>query len=380
MEHCLGIGIDIGTMEHVAIKSESRHNLGNCSLNEAEAYKTIPEALCMPKILWFGRHSRYRVIVYGLLGPSVDDLFSLCGHQLSLKTVLQLADQMISCLEHIHSHSYVHRDLKPGNFLMGVDNMRHVVHIIDFGMAECFAEPRPYVPGFCGSVTWASINAHTSDVGASQFPHSTSKPSSFYHTSSSISHCQLYGPVSLINILPTNSTPFLGTLTHAKKAQYPKDDLEALCYILVYLACGSLPWTLRNTRYSEEVHRLKTKMSPAEICGDLPAQFATHLDYARSLSINETPDYAELRKLYSDLFFSSGFKNDGLYDWSHPESPAAPAISVSSAINEPADSEQTTNMGMLVDLVTRPIKSFLSAAPMDSPSHGEEPVFGLNRG
>ena len=50
----------------------------------------------IPSIKWCGSEGDYNVLVMELLGPSLEDLFKFCSRKFSLKTVLLLADQLVS--------------------------------------------------------------------------------------------------------------------------------------------------------------------------------------------------------------------------------------------------------------------------------------------
>lgn len=77
-------------------------------------------------------------MVIELLGPSLEDLFTFCGRRFTMKTVLMLADQMLWRLDFIHAKGFIHRDIKPDNFLMGIGRQCNRVFIIDFGLAKKF--------------------------------------------------------------------------------------------------------------------------------------------------------------------------------------------------------------------------------------------------
>jgi len=54
----------------------------------------------IPNIRWSGIDGEDNVLVLDLLGPSLEDLLVYCGRKFSLKTVLMLADQMVSLMLH----------------------------------------------------------------------------------------------------------------------------------------------------------------------------------------------------------------------------------------------------------------------------------------
>jgi hypothetical protein len=47
---------------------------------------------------WFGVEGDYNVLVMELLGPNLEELLDFCGRKFSLKTLMMLADQIVSGL------------------------------------------------------------------------------------------------------------------------------------------------------------------------------------------------------------------------------------------------------------------------------------------
>ncbi|KAI5440315.1 bifunctional choline kinase/ethanolamine kinase cki1 [Lathyrus oleraceus] len=97
---------------------------------ESKLYMLLQGGTGVPHLKWFGVEGDYNVMAIDLLGPSLEDLFNYCNRKLTLKTVLMLADQLINRVEYMHSRGFLHRDIKPDNFLMGLGRKANQVLVI----------------------------------------------------------------------------------------------------------------------------------------------------------------------------------------------------------------------------------------------------------
>lgn len=266
------LGTNVQTNEEVAIKLENIKTKHPQLLYESKLYKILQGGTGIPNLRWFGTEGDYNVLVMDLLGPSLEDLFNFCSRKLSLKTVLMLADQMINRVEFVHSKSFLHRDIKPDNFLMGLGRRANQVYIIDFGLAKKYRD--------------ASTHQH--------IPYRENK-----------------------NL--TGTARYASMNTHLGIEQSRRDDLESLGYVLMYFLRGSLPWQglkagNKKQKY-EKISEKKVSTSIEALCRGYPTEFASYFHCCRSLRFDDKPDYASLKRLFRDLFIREGFQFDYVFDW-----------------------------------------------------------------
>lgn len=285
------LGINIISGEEVAIKLESVKAKHPQLEYESKVYKTLAGGVGVPFVRWFGTECDYNAMVLDLLGPSLEDLFNFCNRKFSLKTVLLLADQLvcltstfhnsfprltrfqISRIEYIHSRNFIHRDIKPDNFLMGIGKRGNQVNIIDFGLAKKFRDPKTHL----------------------HIPYRENK-----------------------NL--TGTARYTSINTHLGVEQARRDDLESLAYVLMYFLRGALPWQgLKAATKKQKYDRIMEKKmtTPTDIlCRGFPTEFGIFLNYTRALRFDDKPDYSYLRKLFRDLFVREGYQYDYVFDWS----------------------------------------------------------------
>ncbi|XP_026728895.1 uncharacterized protein LOC113494684 isoform X3 [Trichoplusia ni] len=136
------LAINIASGEEVAVKIESIKARHPQLLYESRVYKMLQGGIGIPHIRWYGYEKDHNILVMDLLGPSLEDLFNFCSRQFTIKTVLMLADQMLGRVEFIHCKCFIHRDIKPDNFLMGIGRHCNKLYMIDFGLAKKYRDLR----------------------------------------------------------------------------------------------------------------------------------------------------------------------------------------------------------------------------------------------
>lgn len=131
-------------------------------------------------------------------------------------------------MEYMHSKSLIHRDVKPENFLIGLEDRTSTIYVIDFGLSKVFRNPKtgthiPFKQGklLIGTARYASVN------------------------------------------------------THVGLEQSRRDDIESVIYMLIYFLKGELPWqglheSSLEKKYSR-IKELKIHTPVNSICEGLPS-------------------------------------------------------------------------------------------------------------
>ncbi|KAG5240684.1 casein kinase family protein [Salix suchowensis] len=332
----LYLGINVQSGEEVAVKLESVKTKHPQLHYESKLYMLLQGGTGIPHLKWFGVEVDYNVMVIDLLGPSLEDLFNYCNRKLSLKAVLMLADQLINRVEYMHSRGFLHRDIKPDNFLMGLGRKANQVYIIDYGLAKKYRDlqTHKHIPyrenkNLTGTARYASVNTH---LGVEQ---------SRRDDLESLGYVLMY---FLRGRLRTHLTCLTLLFVNLN-----------MCLILIHLVVSlfSLPWQgLKAGTKKQKYDRISEKkmLTPTEVlCKNYPSEFTSYFHYCRSLRFEDKPDYSYLKRLFRDLFIREGYQFDYVFDWTILKYPQIGSSSRSRPSSKPA-----VNPGQSAERMERP--------------------------
>ncbi|EEQ82997.1 hypothetical protein NCER_100199 [Vairimorpha ceranae BRL01] len=262
----------------VAVKVEKKGNMTQIK-HEYQVYKRLikfsnkfllpDEPVPIPKIFTYGKilvkDVYMNCLVMELLGKSLEELFVHSNRRFALKTVVKLAIRMLKSIEMVHNSHFVHRDIKPDNFVFDIEEKN--LYLIDFGLAKEYRDPRTHV------------------------------------------HREIRYDKSL-----TGTARYASIRTHQGYEQSRRDDLESLGYCLLYFLKGRLPWQglraeNKQERY-DKIKECKETLKIWELCADLPHEFYMYVFYVRNLGYEDWPNYEYLRGLFKTIMKKNEWRND----------------------------------------------------------------------
>mmetsp|Transcript_10644 Transcript_10644/g.20611 ORF Transcript_10644/g.20611 Transcript_10644/m.20611 type:complete len:375 (+) Transcript_10644:3421-4545(+) len=247
-------------------------------LSEARILKQLQSAQGIPAFYWVCSEPNYNAMVLELLGPSLHAMMQRFSKSLSIVTVVKVGDQLVKRIEYIHGKNFLHRDIKPDNFCIGLRKAKSIVYAVDFGLSKKYRDPKshqhiPYKENksLTGTARFASINSHMG-------------------------------------------------LELSRR-----DDLESVSYVMIYMATGELPWqgihaTTKQDKYRRIMDK-KNAVTPEILCRNLPGEFCFLLKYARSLRFEERPDYEYCTRLLQNIARRDNYDLLGELEWRPQSTP-----------------------------------------------------------
>ncbi|OHS99259.1 hypothetical protein TRFO_08512 [Tritrichomonas foetus] len=275
----------------VEMKNAKKHGL----IEEVHYLKMLRGSRMFPEFICSGETSDLRYFVMELLGPSISLVRRTLPEQKYTKlTATILAKEMLKCIEELHRRGYVHRDIKPGNFLIRPDRKMPIC-LIDFGLSRRYADretgnpiaPRND-PGFIGTCSFASVNAHEG------------------------------------------------------KELGRRDDIFSWFYTVIEMVERRLPWP--GSRDREKTYRTKQTIQPMQLCRSLPRQFATIYMKTQGLTFYDRPDYQSYYNLLDRAIMDLGGEGR-LFDWEHLPKETLDRISVISLDMGPLPNNNSRKRG-----------------------------------
>ena len=251
-------GLNTSTNEKIAIKVEKREKNQQGTLENEAMRLVYLQGEGIPKVYCYGNNQSHNLLVEELLGKSLEDIFNSYGKPFSLKTVCVLGIEMIKRIQFIHQKFYIHRDIKPDNFMTGRGENEKNIYIIDFGLAKK------------------------------------------YYSVSKAQHIKFCTGKHLIG-----TARYCARNAHRGYEQGRRDDIESIGYVLMYFLLGVLPWQglkiKKNEDQFEKIAEKKYNTPFEELTDGQPEEFLMYFKYIDNLKFEDQPNYVYLIGLFQTM-------------------------------------------------------------------------------
>ena len=243
-------GKNLRTNEYVAIKRVERN--ASSLKNEIKICNHLANIKGIYKLRWYGSDLKCNYAVFDLLGPSLkEELREKVRYD--YRTLVPIADQIITIIEHIHARSILHRDIKLDNFMLGLKD-KDTIYLIDYGLSKSYLRNNEHIK--------KTINTN--------------------------------------NIVGT--IEYISPNVHEGMTPSRRDDLISLGYMFVHMLLGELPWTqLVNDK---TIIIYKQALLQKNTAYEIPNEIREFLTIVTHLEYKETPPYKKLQHSLNNVIYN----------------------------------------------------------------------------
>jgi serine/threonine protein kinase len=234
---------DIYTSKECAIKIEKKSkNLQTNEIvfiiREAHIHNRLHDVEQIPRLLWFGHDTQFYYMVLPLLSGTFRNLLFDLEIPSNRESWIRVGQHMLHSIRALHNHGYIHRDIKPDNFMF---DDKGKVYLIDLGMCKNYLRNGQHIAP------------------------------------------KIRTPASGI----IGTANYISVHVHQMKEPSRRDDVESVCYVL-WKICGGLDWGNDSTDRLETIldKKLALLQDPR-----IPPELLCLLQKTRSLDYYDEPCY-----------------------------------------------------------------------------------------
>ena len=269
------LGENIKTFEQFAIKVEKNkpencllkneiYMLGNLQNNSQKNMGIVEMITC-------AKYKDYLILIEKLLGKSLEILFLDLSKKFTILDICQIALQCIDRIEYVHSKGIIHCDIKPENFVIGLEDP-NTIYLIDFGLGQKYISLK------------------------------TGKHIEFLFTG-----------------YMTGTARYASRNALRGKRLSRRDDIESYMYMILYFLAKKLPWQgLKAKNVGEKykkIYNYKKEFNYKSFCKNYPKEITKLFEYVYSLAFTEKPLYEYIRESFNKILEQNNLYKKDFFSW-----------------------------------------------------------------